>query len=359
MADQQQIQETLNRVVHPDYGKSIIELGLLQDFSVKHGTVKFRIQSTVPGGGATKSVLASARSAVGALDSVNLVEAELTSNTRPNTAGSTGKGSIVGVRNIIPVASGKGGVGKSTVSANLALALASTGAKVGLMDADVYGPSIPHIMGATSKPQHGGRGILPILTHEIPIISTGFFVRDDQAVVWRGPMLAKMVEQLTNQVEWGLLDYLVIDLPPGTGDVQLSLCQRLAITGAVIVTTPQPMAVKVAEKAIIMFNQLKTPILGVVENMSYFESRNTGEREYIFGSGGAELISEKWKTPLLGKIPLATTVRETSDTGKPIVLADPEAPASLAFLEVAKQLAVEVAMYNLKTSNEELVKINF
>ncbi len=269
------------------------------------------------------------------------------------------KGTIAGVRSIIPVASGKGGVGKSTVSANLALTLAADGARVGLLDADVYGPSIPHIMGAKSGPTQGGRGIIPLITHDIPIISTGFFIRQDQAVVWRGPMLAKMVEQLTNQVEWGELDYLVIDLPPGTGDVQLSLCQRLALTGALVVTTPQPMAVNVAEKAIIMFQQLKTPLLGVVENMSYFESRTTGEREYIFGSGGAERISERWNIPLLGKIPLATTVRETSDDGTPIVIADPEAPAAQAFLTVARRLADEVAKQRRKSEDEIPVQINF
>ncbi len=270
-----------------------------------------------------------------------------------------GKGSIPGVKNIIPVASGKGGVGKSTVSANIALALAATGSKVGLLDADVYGPSIPLIMGSQGGPQQGGRGILPVMAHGLPIISTGFFIRKDQAVVWRGPMLAKMVEQLTNQVEWGELDYLIIDLPPGTGDVQLSLCQRLALTGALVVTTPQPMAVNVAEKAIIMFQQLKTPLLGVVENMSYYESRATGEREYIFGSGGAERISERWDIPVLGKIPLATTVRETSDSGQPIVLAEPQAPAARAFLEVAKQLASAVSNRNAEAEREGTVQINF
>ncbi len=359
MADQQRIQNALRSVIHPDYGKNIVDLGLVQDFSANGGAVHFKIQNTVPGGGSTEAVLEDAIAAVQTLEPLARVEAGLTGRARANPAGSTGKGAIPGVRNVIPVASGKGGVGKSTVSANLALALAATGAKVGLLDADVYGPSIPLIMGAIVGPQQGGRGIIPPVTHDIPIISTGFFVRKDQAVVWRGPMLAKMVEQLTNQVEWGELDYLVIDLPPGTGDVQLSLCQRLALTGAVVVTTPQPMAVNVAEKAIIMFQQLKTPLLGVVENMSYFESRSTGEREYIFGSGGAKRISERWSIPVLGQIPLATTVRQTSDRGTPIVLADPDAPAARAFQEVAMQLAAEVSMHNLKAESESVVQINF
>ena len=359
MADQKQFEEALSGVVHPDYGKNIVELGLITDFAAANGSVAFKLQNTVADGDRAQALLQSAIAAVQAVDPQVQVNASVTNRARPNPAGSDGKGSIPGVRNVIPVASGKGGVGKSTVSANIALALAATGAKVGLMDADVYGPSIPLIMGATSGPQQGGRGIIPVQAQGIPIISTGFFIRKDQAVVWRGPMLAKMVEQLTNQVEWGELDYLVIDLPPGTGDVQLSLCQRLALTGALVVTTPQPMAVNVAEKAIIMFQQLKTPLLGVVENMSYYESRSTGEREYIFGSGGAEKIAERWSIPVLGKVPLATTVRETSDDGKPIVLADPDAPAAQAFVNVAQQLAAQVAMRNLKAASEEMVQINF
>ncbi len=359
MASQQEVQEVLKTVIHPDYGKDVVSLGLIRRLNVRGGAVSFELQAAVPGGGSEQDLLQSAKAAVGAVDSVASVEAELNTEVRANPASSGSKGSIPGVKNIIPVASGKGGVGKSTVSANLAVALSHTGAKVGILDADVYGPSIPHIMGAASAPQRGGRGIMPLIAHDLPIISTGFFIRRDQAVVWRGPMLAKMVEQLTHQVEWGELDYLIVDLPPGTGDVQLSLCQRLALTGAVIVTTPQPMAVNVAEKAIIMFNQLKTPLLGVVENMSFYESRATGEREYIFGAGGAETIGKRWKIPVLGKVPLATVVRETSDGGMPIVLYDPEAPASKGFLGIAKQLAVEVAMHNMSAEGEELVKINF
>ncbi len=359
MPSTEQIEDALRRVSHPSYDRNIVELGLVQDLGMDNGTVRFKLQQTVGAPFDSQALLAEAVSAVKAIAESPRVEAELTSEARPSPDGSAGKGSIPGVRNIIPVASGKGGVGKSTVSANLAVALAEVGARVGLLDADVYGPSIPLIMGAQQGPRQGGRGIIPVRAHGIPLISTGFFIRPDQAVVWRGPMLAKMVEQLTNQVEWGELDYLVVDLPPGTGDVQLSLCQRLALTGAVIVTTPQPMAVNVAEKAIIMFRQLKTPLLGVVENMSYYESRETGAREYIFGSGGGERISKQYEIPVLGKVPLATTVRETSDGGTPILLADRKAPAARSFAAIARQLAVEVAMHNRKAEGEAPVKINF
>ena len=257
----------------------------------------------------------------------------------------------------MPIASGKGGVGKSTVSVNLAVALKQTGAKVGVLDADIYGPSIPTIMGAKEGPTMQGSQIFPPVLHGIPMASTGFFLNPDQAVMWRGPMLSKMVDELFQRVVWGELDYLIVDLPPGTGDVQLTMCQRIALTGAVIVTTPQPVAVQVAEKAVIMFNQLKTPVLGVVENMAYFESSKTGEREYIFGSGGADILAGHWDLPVLGRIPLATTVREKSDAGTPIVLAEPEAPAAKAFTDAAAQLAVAVSLHNLKA--EKPVEIDF
>lgn len=357
MAEQEAILEALRGVVDPGLERDVVSMALVRNLAVSDGKVSFKLQSVRAAGPEADALLEKAKQAAGSVSGVSGVEASLTSAARMSPAGE--KGGIPGVANIIPVASGKGGVGKSTVSANLAVALRETGARVGILDADVYGPSIPTILGATQAPQQGGKGIIPVVQHGVRMISTGFFIRPDQAVVWRGPMLAKMVDQLINQVEWGELDYLIIDLPPGTGDVQLTLCQRVALTGAVIVTTPQPVAVQVAEKAIIMFNQLKTPLLGVVENMSYYESRTTGEREFIFGSGGAEQIAEHWKIPLLGKIPLATTVREHSDSGHPILLADPDAPASKAFRHVAMGLIAETAIRNQKAEAEGLVEINF
>ena len=356
MATQEQILDALRQVIDPAFGKDIVTLATVQELKVADGRVAFDLQKLRPSEAANKEIVQNAERAVRGVEGVEAVEINLTAHVRAHTA-TDDKGGIPGVANIIPVASGKGGVGKSTVSANLAVALAQTGARVGLLDADVYGPSIPIIMGAREAPTRGGRGIVPPVAHGVKIISTAFFIQPDQAVIWRGPMLSKMVGDLTRQVEWGELDYLLVDLPPGTGDVQLTLCQQNALTGAVIVTTPQPVAVNVAEKAIIMFDQLKTPILGVIENMSFFESRQTGEREYIFGSGGAASIGGKWNTPVLAQIPLATTVRETSDGGKPIVLEDPEAPAAKAFVEAATKLAAEVAMKNAKA--EKGVEINF
>jgi ATP-binding protein involved in chromosome partitioning len=358
MPNQEQVLDALRTVLDPDLHRDIVSLGFVQELKVHDGRVAFTIQLTTPACPVKDDLKRQAEEAVGKLDGVKGVEVTMTSDVRPNP-GAVGRGMIPGVRNIIPVGSGKGGVGKSTVAANLAVALAQTGAQVGLMDADIYGPSIPTIMGTQEQPRPGGRGILPVLAHGVKIISAGFFVKPDQAVVWRGPMLAKMIEQFLGQVEWGELDYLIVDLPPGTGDVQLTLCQRIPLTGAVVVTTPQPVAVNVAEKAIIMFKQLKCPILGLVENMSYWESRKTGEREYIFGSGGADKAGEKWDIPVLGKIPLATTIRETSDSGRPIVMEDPNSPSAQAFLFVAKNLAAQISIRNMKAEAEDLVKITF
>ncbi len=358
MVTQEQVLDALRVVIDPDLHRDIVTLGFIQNLKVHDNRVAFTIQLTTPACPVKDQLRQQAEDAVRALNGVEAVDVTMTASVRPNP-GTVGRGMIPGVRNVIPVGSGKGGVGKSTISANLAVALAQTGAQVGLLDADIYGPSIPTIMGTQEKPRPGGRGIMPVVAHGVKVISAGFFIPSDQAVVWRGPMLAKMIEQLLSDVEWGELDYLIIDLPPGTGDVQLTLCQKLPLTGAVIVTTPQPVALNVAEKAIIMFNQLKCPLLGIIENMSYWESRKTGEREYIFGSGGADRASEKWGVPVLGKIPLATTVRETSDGGRPIVLEDSESPAAVALLEAAKNLAAQVSIRNMKAEAEDLVKISF
>ena len=356
MPTQAQVQDALREVIDPAFGKDIVSLCLVQELKIADGRVALDLQIVRSSADANNNLKQQVEHALKGVAGVEAVEVRLTPHARSAGTGS-GQGELPGVANVIPIASGKGGVGKSTVSANLAVALAQTGARVGLLDADVYGPSIPMIMGATEAPHRGGRGIIPVMCHGVKIISTGFFTKPDQAVVWRGPMLSKMLTDLARQVEWGELDYLLVDLPPGTGDVQLTLCQQVALTGAVIVTTPQPVAAAIAEKSIIMFEQLKTPILGIIENMAYYESRKTGERELIFGAGGAATLAHKWKAPLLAQIPLATTVRETSDGGTPIVLADPDAPAAKAFVEAAAKLAAEVAMKN--TAADKPVEINF
>lgn len=258
------------------------------------------------------------------------------------------------VKNIIPVASGKGGVGKSTVSANLALALVRTGAKVGVMDADVYGPSIPTILGITEKPQQVNGRILPVEKYGIKVISMGFFIPVNEAVIWRGPMLHKMVNDFLNLVDWGELDYLIVDLPPGTGDIQLSLCQTIPVTGAVIVSTPQDVAWNIAQKAIVMFDKLNAPILGVIENMSHFVCNHCGKSEEIFGSGGAKRAAENLEIPYLGGIPIDTSIRLTADEGDPVVHKDPASLPAKEFIRIAEQL---VAQVDLRKSRGETKKV--
>jgi ATP-binding protein involved in chromosome partitioning len=247
------------------------------------------------------------------------------------------------VKYVIPVASGKGGVGKSTVSANLALALAKTGAKVGLMDADVYGPSIPTILGIHAKPVMSNDRLIPIEKFGVKVISMGFFVPANDAVIWRGPMLHKMVQDFLGLVDWGELDTLIVDLPPGTGDIQLSLCQTIPLTGAVIVSTPQDLAWNVAQKAIVMFDKLNAPILGIIENMSQHICSNCGARDEIFGSGGARRASGVLGIPYLGGIPLDTSIRLSADEGDPVVHSQPESASAKCFFEIAQKLMAETA----------------
>jgi ATP-binding protein involved in chromosome partitioning len=260
---------------------------------------------------------------------------------------------IPGVKYKVAVASGKGGVGKSTVATNLAIALAKEGAKVGLMDADAYGPSIPTMMGATEKPQTSPqKKLIPIVKHEIKLMSIGFLVPAEQAMIWRGPMLHSAIRQFLGDVDWGELDYLIIDLPPGTGDVQLSLTQSIPLTGGVLVTTPQNVALADVRRSAAMFERLNVPILGVIENMSYFICPH-GEKVEIFRSGGGKLISEKLGVPLLGQIPIDPEICDAGDLGVPIVAAHSDSPQSEAFRQVARRLAEEIQ----KQGEDEGLKI--
>lgn len=260
---------------------------------------------------------------------------------------------IPGVKQTIAVASGKGGVGKSTVSVNLAVALAQSGATVGLMDADAYGPNIPGMMGIEEAPVAQGQQLVPVERHGVKVISTGFFVKPDQPVIWRGPMLHSLVQQFLRDVAWGALEYLVIDLPPGTGDVQLSLSQVIPLTGAVIVTTPQTVAVSDVVRAIAMFRKVNVPILGVIENMQTYRCAHCGQEEEIFGRGGALRVSEQFDVPLLGGVPLAPRVCREADAGQPIVVAEPDGAAARAFRQIAGAVIDRVKALETSSSSPE------
>lgn len=353
------VRAALSRVRDPDLGRDIVALGFVKDIRVEGESVSFAIEFTTPACPVREQMQEDARRVVLSLPGVTSVEVEMSSRVRGTRSGQKGE-LLPLVKNVVPVASGKGGVGKSTVSANLAVALARLGARVGLMDADVYGPCIPTIMGATTPPTTLNGTIVPVVCYGVKIVSIGFFVPKGEATIWRGPMLSKLVDKFLGGVEWGELDYLLVDLPPGTGDVQLSLCQKIPLTGAAVVSTPQDLAFNVAEKAISMFTTLRTPVLGLVENMSGFECPHCGQREEIFGSGGARRFAAASGIPFLGEIPLATDIRTTSDEGNPIVQSRPESLSARAFVRVAENLAAQVstlAMGGVSTDRPEVAEI--
>src|SRR3989338_7609922 len=337
MATTDQVLNVLKAVHDPDLRRDIVSLGFVKDVRVQNGHVAFTIELTTPACPVRDLMKEEARSAVAKLPGVSQVDVTMTAQVRTSIPTQPAGGLIPTIKNVVPIASGKGGVGKSTVSANLALALARTGARVGLMDADVYGPSIPTLLGITSQPEVDEKNRITPVEHEgLKVISMGFFMKPEEAVVWRGPMLHKTVQQFLGGVERGELDYLLSDLPPGTGDVQLSLCQSISITGAVIVSTPQDVALNVAQKAIVMFKKLNAPILGIIENMSAYVCPHCGKRDEIFGTGGAKKIAQRLSLPFLGEIPLAAPVRVASDAGRPIVLSDAGSPAAAAFVKAAE-----------------------
>jgi ATP-binding protein involved in chromosome partitioning len=350
--------EALKGVRDPDLNRDIVSLGFVQDVKICGGDVAFTIELTTPACPVKDQMKDEAARLVQAIPGVSGVNVRMSAQTRgsfgPSPSQLTGK-----IKNVIPIASGKGGVGKSTVSVNLALALAARGAKVGLMDADVYGPSVPTILGAGTQPSQQGGRITPAVTHGIKMISTAFFTPEGEATILRGPMLHKLVEQFLGAVEWGELDYLLVDLPPGTGDVQLSLCQMIPLTGAVVVSTPQDVALKTAQKAIFMFNKLNCPVLGIVENMSYYICNHCGEREDIFGSGGAKIAAERLKVPFLGEIPLTKRLRWASDAGLPLVVSEPESPEAKNFMHLAGQLAAQVSIRNMRGELTQDIKVTF
>jgi ATP-binding protein involved in chromosome partitioning len=340
------ILEALSQVNDPDLDENIVALGFIQDLSISDGEVTFSIVLTTPACPVKDQLEAQAVQTVSAVPGVKGVQVTMDFEVSSRT-GAQHRELIPRVKNVIAVASGKGGVGKSTVAANLATALHLAGATVGLMDADVYGPSIPKLMGASEQPLMTDESrIVPPDVRGIRLMSMGYFLPKDDAVIWRGPMLHKMVQDFLGAVEWGELDYLVIDLPPGTGDVQLSLCQTIPLTGAVIVSTPQDLALEVASKAIAMFKKLNTPILGIVENMSHYVCSHCGERDDIFGHGGARAASQLLGYAFLGEVPLSTTIREQSDAGEPIVLDQSQDGQGKHFREMAGAVAAQVSIAN-------------
>lgn len=334
--------DSLRSVIDPDLGQDIVSLGFVKDLVIEDGKVSFKLELTTPACPLKGQLKAAAEEAVRRVEGIGEVHIEMTSRVVSHRIGGQ-EGVLPGVKNIVAVASGKGGVGKSTVCVSLAVALARMGAVVGLLDTDVYGPSIPIMMGIKEQPEIRDQRLIPIEQYGVRLMSLGFLIAEDTPLIWRGPMVMKAVEQLLTDVEWGELDYLLVDLPPGTGDVQLTLAQKVPLTGAIIVTTPQDVALLDVSRGISMFNKLNVPILGVVENMSYFECPHCGGRTDIFSHGGGESASRKYDVPFLGEVPVDLKIRVGGDTGRPIIVEDPESRQSGVFMEIAAQLAARIS----------------
>jgi ATP-binding protein involved in chromosome partitioning len=344
---EQEVLDALRVVQDPDLHRDIVSLGFVQNLNIESaGNVAFNINLTTPACPVKDQLRDQARMAVARLPWVTEVQVTMTANT----AAARGQGKttplIPQVKNVVAVASGKGGVGKSTTSVNLALALSQTGASVGLMDADIYGPNVPLMMGLKERPQvQGEEGrIQPVVRYGIKLVSIGFFIDESKPVIWRGPMVHGALQQFFRDFDWGDLDYLVVDLPPGTGDAPLSLAQLIPLSGVVIVTTPQDVALQDVSKGMAMFRQLEVPVIGVIENMSYFVCSNCDARHEIFGRGGGERIAKTYDVPFLGQVPLQPSVRTGGDEGHPVVMTDPDSPAAQAFSSVAGAVARQVSV---------------
>jgi ATP-binding protein involved in chromosome partitioning len=333
----------LRHVVDPDLHRDVVSLGFVQDLKIDGGRVCFRLELTTPACPVKDEMQREAKARVAEIPGVTRVEVAMSAKT-PASPASQGAGVLAGVRHAVAVASGKGGVGKSTVAVNLAAGLAAQGATVGLMDADIYGPSIPIMLGLrTSRPEVRDGKILPLERFGVRMMSVGFLAGEDTPVIWRGPLVGKLVKQFLADVEWGELDYLIIDLPPGTGDAQLTLTQAAPLAGAVIVTTPQPVALEDVKRGVRMFEKVNVPILGIVENMAYFVCPTCSTRHELFCHGGGAEAARFFQVPFLGEIPLEPIIREGGDLGVPVVVGHRDSAVAQAFLRVTGEMARELS----------------
>ena len=346
--NEQLILDSLRQINDPDLHKDIVTLGFVRDLKIDGGNVSFRIVLTTPACPVKAEMESAAREIVGALPGVAAVQVTMDAEV-PKGRGLGEKLVIEGVRNIVAVSSGKGGVGKSTVAVNLAVSLALDGARVGLMDADVYGPNVPMMLGASdARPEIDVNKLVPIEAFGVKFMSMALLQPGDKPMIVRGPILHGLVKQFLTDVKWGELDYLIVDMPPGTGDVQLSLAQLVPVQGAVLVTTPQNVAVADVRRALRMFETVAIPVLGIVENMSYFVAPDTGTRYNIFGEGGGQTLAARYHVPFLGAVPLGIEVREGGDNGVPVVVSHPDSPQAQALRKVSEEVARQVSIEAMK-----------
>jgi ATP-binding protein involved in chromosome partitioning len=356
MPSQSEILQALAAVQEPELHRDLVSLGMIHDLEVRGEQVSFSVRLTTPAWPRRSQIERECRAAVTAVPGVRVVTVKFDSDVLRDQR--LGGPANLPFRNTIAIASGKGGVGKTTVAVNLAIALQRLGATVGLLDSDIYGPNVPMMMGVQGQPRVHGKLILPLEAYGVRLMSMGFLLKPDQPIVWRGPMLHSALQQFLGDVEWGDLDYLLIDLPPGTGDVQLSLAQLLPLTGAVIVTTPQDVALADVRKGMAAFKQLAVPLLGVIENMSYFVCAHCGERTDIFSHGGGRRAAQELDIPFLGEIAIDPAIRAGGDDGQPIVAVAHHSPQSAALMDIAGALAAKISVLNVQRLGQGLIQIS-
>jgi len=343
MLVEEDIKEALKAVKYPGFSRDVVSFGLVKQVAVKDGAVSVSMQLTSGAADTAAQIKSESERVLKALPGVKLVHVEVKYQPAAPVGPSMRQNGVPGIRRIVAIASGKGGVGKSTTSVNLACALQQLGSQVGLLDCDIYGPSIPLMMGINERPTlSAGEKMVPPANFGVKLMSIGFLIEGDQPVIWRGPMIMKTIQQFVGSVEWGELDFLLVDLPPGTGDAQLSLCQTVPLDGGVIVTTPQEASLGVVRKGIAMFQKVNVPILGIVENMSFYTTPS-GERVELFGHGGGRAEAERQNVPFLGEVPIFIEIREGGDKGVPVTVSLPDEPAGQAFMDIAKALREQLA----------------
>jgi ATP-binding protein involved in chromosome partitioning len=347
--DREAVLNALRVVVDPDLHKDIVSLGFVKDLAVGDGRASFTIELTTPACPVKDQMRDQATAAVRALG-ISEVTVQLSAKVRSASAPESNRPPVPGVKNVIAVGAGKGGVGKTTVSVNLALSLARCGSRVGLLDGDVYGPNIPIMMGIKTQLRNEGTRIVPAEKYGLQVVSIGFLTDDDSPIIWRGPMLHQAVQQFLRQVAWTDLDYLIIDMPPGTGDIALSLSQTVPMAGAIVVTTPQQVSLADSRRAVRMYQKLNIATLGIVENMSYYSCPNCHFETDLFGHGGGEALATDMAVPFLGRLPIYQPIREGGDAGIPLIVAEPASAAAKSFLTVAERAAAQISIAAYKTA---------
>lgn len=354
MVTEAAVLDALRAVRDPLVDRDIVSAKFIKDLKIDGGRVSFTVEQAVYGASSRKQVGEAAGAAAGRVPGVTNVDVTMTARVRPAVINDLSKQPVPGVRNVVAVGAGKGGVGKTTLSVNLAIALSQSGARVAMIDGDIYGPNVPIMLGIQTELGTDGTKIVPAEQYGIQLVSMAFLTKDDAPVIWRGPMLHGVVQQFFREVAWDDVDYLIVDLPPGTGDVALSLSQSVPVAGAVLVTTPQTVSVADTRRAIKMYEKLNVPPMGLIENMSHFVCPKCGTESDIFGKGGGEALARETNVPFLGRVPIYEPIRVGGDTGTPIVVGEPASPAAEAFRQVAEKLAAQLAVLALKPQSKAI-----